>query len=165
MKIASVAFAAFMLAVGVVYANLGMNMPRGSLAYPGPGLFPTIIGALLVATALGCLIQDILGGKHKAESAAAAAPLDATAAAPVQRRTAKTLQLVALLVAYTYLLKPVGFPLAIFAFVAVAIRIFGYRKWLPTLTMAATIAAAAYIAFVVWLKVPLPAGILEPLLG
>jgi hypothetical protein len=47
----------------------------------------------------------------------------------------------------------------------IAIRIFGYRKWFPTLAMAAIIAGISYVSFVLWLKVPLPMGILEDLLG
>ena len=47
----------------------------------------------------------------------------------------------------------------------VAIRIFGYRRWFPALAMAAVIAAISYVSFVLWLKVPLPLGILEEVLG
>ena len=60
MKIGSVMFAGVMLAVGLVYGIMALNMPRGRLSYPGPGLFPTIVGIFLIATALGCLIQEIL---------------------------------------------------------------------------------------------------------
>jgi len=164
MKIGSIAFAALILAVGLVYESMGMNMPRGTLAYPGPGLFPTIIGAFLIATALGCLLQEIVPRKKGAEPAASSLPNEHSAA-PEGRNLAKTVQLMALLIGYAFVLKPLGFPLAIGAFVAVAIRIFGYRKWLPTLAMAAIIAGISYVSFVVWLKVPLPVGILEAVLG
>jgi len=163
-KIGSVAFAVAILAVGIVYETMGMKMPRGTLAYPGPGLFPTLIGVFLIATALGCVIQELLLRKRPAESVAPLMPAD-TDAAPARPDVAKTFQLMVLLVAYAFVLKPLGFPLAIAAFVAIAIRIFGYRKLLPTLAMAGIIAAVSYVSFVVWLKVPLPAGLLEPLLG
>jgi hypothetical protein len=164
MKIGSVAFAAAMLAIGVVYETMGLNMPRGTLAYPGPGLFPTIIGVFLIATALACVIQELVSRKKSPESPSPLVPQD-QAAAPAARHIAKTFQVMALLVAYTFALKPLGFPLAIAAFVAVAVRIFGYRKLVPTLAMAGIIAAVSYVSFVVWLKVPLPVGLLEPLLG
>jgi hypothetical protein len=164
MKIGSVAFAASMLAIGVVYETMGLKMPRGNLAYPGPGLFPTIIGVFLIATALACVIQELVSRKKSPERSAPLVPRD-PASAPATRHIAKTFQLMALLVAYTFALKPLGFPLAIAAFVAVAIRVFGYRKLLPTLAMAGIIAGVSYVSFVVWLKVPLPVGLLEPLLG
>ena len=157
MRTGAAAFAGAVLAVGIGYAVMATNMPRGTLAYPGPGFFPVIIGAFLIATALGCLAQDLLAARerdHGGETPSAGT-----------RHPAKTVQLVALLVAYLFALKPLGFPLAICAFVVCAIRIFGYRKWLPALAMAAAIAAISYVAFVVWLAVPLPLGLLEPLLG
>jgi putative tricarboxylic transport membrane protein len=163
MRIGSIVFAALILAVGLVYESMGMNMPRGSLAYPGPGFFPTIIGAFLIATALGCLLQEFMPRKRGSEPAAITPPGIETAA-PAARDLAKTVQLIALLIGYALVLKPLGFPLAVCAFVAIAIRIFGYRKWLPTLAMAAAISAISYVAFVVWLKVPLPLGLLEALL-
>lgn len=164
MKTGAIAFAASILAAGLLYESMGMKMPRGSLAYPGPGLFPTIIGVFLIATALGCLLQEIFSRRKRTEPVAAARATDAAATPPI-RQVAKTVQLMALLVGYAFALKPLGFPLAIAVFVAVAIRIFGYRKLLPTLAMAVVIAVVSYVSFVMWLKVPLPAGLLEPLLG
>lgn len=164
MNIGSIAFAGLMLAVGLVYEAMAMNMPRGSLAYPGPGLFPMIIGILLIATALGCLLQEIVPRMRSKDPAASSVP-DEGAAAADTRNVGKTVQLTALMIGYIFLLKPLGFPLAIFAFLALAIRIFGYRKWLPTLAMAAVIASLSYLSFVVWLKVSLPLGILEEVLG
>lgn len=164
MNIGSIAFAGLMLALGLVYEAMAMNMPRGSLAYPGPGLFPMIIGILLIATALGCLLQEIVPRMRSEDPAASPLPGEAPATAD-KRNVGKTVQLTALMIGYIFALKPLGFPLAIFAFLALAIRIFGYRKWLPALAMAAVIASLAYVAFVVWLKVSLPLGILEEVLG
>ena len=70
-----------------------------------------------------------------------------------------------LMIGYILALKPLGFLIAICAFLVVAIRIFGYRRWVPALAMAAVIAAISYVSFVLWLKVPLPLGILEEVLG
>ena len=164
MNIGSIVFAGLMLAVGLVYGGMAMNMPRGSLAYPGPGLFPMVVGVFLIATALGCLLQEILPRMRSKHPPASALPDEAPAAAE-ERNVGKTVQLTALLIGYIFVLKPLGFPLAICAFLVLAIRIFGYRKWLPTLAMAVIIAGISYVAFVVWLKVALPLGILEEMLG
>jgi putative tricarboxylic transport membrane protein len=153
-----------MLAVGLVYGIMALNMPRGRLSYPGPGLFPTIIGVFLVATALGCLLQEILPRKRGEGPSASPLP-DRDSAAPLRRNVQKTFQLMALMIGYALALKPLGFLVCIGIFLVVAIRIFGYRRWVPVLTMAAVIAAISYITFVLWLKVPLPLGILEEVLG
>jgi putative tricarboxylic transport membrane protein len=159
-KIGSVVFAGLILAVGLVYEIMALNMPRGGLSYPGPGLFPMIVGIFLVATALGCLIQEVL--PRKEGEGPSASPLPGhDSAAPPRRNVQKTFQLIAMMIGYTLVLKPLGFLISICAFLVVAIRIFGYRRWVPVLAMAAVIAGISYVSFVLWLKVPLPSGILE----
>jgi len=164
MKIGSVVFAGLMLAVGLVYETMALNMPRGTLAYPGPGLFPMVIGAFMIAMALGCLVREFLPRKRDKVPAVPLAPIGEPAA-PDERDVTKTLQLTALMIGYIFALKPLGFPVAICIFLAIAIRIFGYRKWLPALAMAAVITVISYVSFVLWLSVPLPLGILEEVLG
>jgi putative tricarboxylic transport membrane protein len=163
-KIGSVVFAGLILAIGLVYEMMALNMPRGRLSYPGPGLFPMIIGVFLIATALGCLLQEILPRKRSAGPSAS--PLtNPDSAAPADRNVKKTFQLMTLMIGYTLALKPLGFLISICAFLVIAIRIFGYRRWLPALAIAAFIACISYVSFVLWLKVPLPLGILEEVLG
>ena len=165
MKLGSAVFAGLILVVGLIYEIMALNMPQGRLSYPGPGLFPKIIGVFLVATALGCLLQEILLRK-KASGSPPASPLpNQDAPAPEGRNVAKTFQLMALMVGYTLVLKTLGFLISICAFMVVAIRIFGYRRWFPALAMAVVIAGISYVSFVLWLKVPLPLGILEDVLG
>jgi putative tricarboxylic transport membrane protein len=163
-KIGSVVFAGLILAVGLVYGIMAMNMPRGRLSYPGPGLFPMIIGIFLIATALGCFLQEILPRKRGADPSASPLPNQESAALG-DRKVNKTFQLMALLIGYTLALKQLGFLISICAFLVVAIRIFGYRRWVPALAMAVVIAGISYVSFVLWLKVPLPMGILEEVLG
>jgi hypothetical protein len=71
----------------------------------------------------------------------------------------KTMQLLALLVFYALTLKYLGFLLAIFIFMLASIRIFGYRRWWPSLGITAIIAAVSHLSFAVCLNVPLPQGI------
>ncbi len=165
MKIGSIVFAGLILAVGLIYEVMAIKMPQGRLSYPGPGLFPMIIGVFLVATALGCLVQDILPRKGASEGRSASPLPDRDSAAPGNRNVTKTVQLMALMIGYTLALKPVGFLISICAFMMVAIRIFGYRRWVPALAMAALIAGISYVTFVLWLKVPLPMGVLEEVFG
>jgi hypothetical protein len=154
----AVSFAASILAVGLVYEIMARNMPQGSLAQPGPGFYPGIVGAFLIATALGCFLQEVLAARRRN----AAPPAEPHEACPApQRNVGKTVALAALLAGYAFLLKPLGFALAMFAFVALAINIFGYRKLLPTLAIAALATGISWLVFVVWLKVALPLGILD----
>src|SRR5450759_390807 len=81
-KLGSVVFAGLILAVGLVYEIMALNMPRGRLSYPGPGLFPMIIGVFLIATALGCLLQEILPRKKTGEGPSASPLPSQDSAAP-----------------------------------------------------------------------------------
>lgn len=164
MKLGSIVFAGLILAVGLVYEGMALYMPRGRLSYPGPGLFPMIIGIFLILTALGCLLQEVL--PRKTGEGPAASPLpNQDSTVPGGHNVKKTVQLMALMIGYTLVLKPLGFLISICVFLVVAIRIFGYRRWVPALAIAAVIAAISYVSFVLWLKVPLPLGILEEVLG
>lgn len=164
MKLGSIVFAGLILAVGLVYEIMALNMPRGRLSYPGPGFFPLVIGVFLIAMALGCLLQEIFSRKRGAVPSASPLPSQDSAATD-DRNVNKTFQLMALMLGYALVLKPLGFLISICAFLVVAIRIFGYRRWLPALAMAAVIVAVSYVSFVLWLKVPLPMGILEEVIG
>ncbi|MBA4423708.1 MAG: hypothetical protein C0390_11540 [Syntrophus sp. (in: bacteria)] len=164
-KLGSIVFAGLILTVGLVYEIMALNMPRGRLSYPGPGLFPMIIGIFLIATALGCLLQEVLPRKKTGEDPPASPLPNQDSTTTGDRNVNKTVQLMALMVGYTLALTPLGFPISICAFLVVAIRIFGYRRWVPSVAMAAVIAAISYVSFVLWLKVPLPLGILEEVLG
>jgi putative tricarboxylic transport membrane protein len=162
MNLSALLFPGFMIAIALGYEIMAMKMPRGTLTHPGPGLYPTIVGVFLLATSLGCLVREIL--RRGAPSGRSNLPLP-VAAVPASPARAKTLQLMGSMVAYALAMQPLGFPVSICIFLLVAIRIFGYRKWVPALGMAAILTAISYVTFVMWLKVPLPLGILDEILG
>jgi putative tricarboxylic transport membrane protein len=152
-------FAGLVLAAGIVYEAMALWMPRGRIGQPGPGFFPMIVGGFLVLTAAGCLVQAfIMRRTERLTTQSVAAP------ASENRRVARVWLLIGFLVLYAVAVQPVGFPIALLLFLVASIRIFGYRQWLPTLGIAAALTAISYLTFVVWLKVPLPLGILSDLL-
>jgi hypothetical protein len=150
-----------MLLVGVGYEWIALRMPRGNMAYPGPGLYPVLVGVFFVVTAGACLAQDLLAHRRVVSTSTS----QPTAAQGSDRAVRKTYQLTALTILYILLLKPIGYPICMCGFLAAAIRIFGFRRWIPTVLLAVVIAAVSYVSFVVWLKVPLPLGILDDVLG
>jgi hypothetical protein len=50
--------------------------------------------------------------------------------------------------------------LAVSVLLLLAMRIFGYRRWLRGVLITALIVAVSYVTFVYWLSVPLPRGFL-----
>jgi putative tricarboxylic transport membrane protein len=154
-------FAGLVLVAGIVYEVMAWRMPRGKIGYPGPGFFPVIVGAILVLTAVACLFQALLIGRSDGASTEGR---NHEAPALGKRLTTRIWLLVGFLMLYAVTVQPVGFPIALTVFLVAAIRVFGYRKWLPALGIAAALTIISYLTFVVWLKVPLPLGILTDIL-
>jgi putative tricarboxylic transport membrane protein len=152
-------FAGIFLAVGIGYEAMALSMPVGGFGSPGPGLFPMLVGAALILTAAACLVQNLLSTRR------AAANIDPSAS-PETRTVehGKAWLLVAALILYVLALKPVGFPIALTLLLIASVRIFGYRNWLRNLAMSLLMTGIAYVVFIVWLKVPLPLGIVAELL-
>ncbi len=152
-------FAAVFLAVGVGYEAMALSMPLGGFGSPGPGLFPMLVGGALIATAAACLVQNLCS------AAPAAASIDQSDQAAEGRiEHGKAWLLVAALILYVAALKPIGFPVALTLLLMASVRIFGYANWLRNFAMSLLMTIIAYVVFIVWLKVPLPLGILAGLL-
>ena len=161
MKQKELLFALFILLVATIYEVMALRMPRGHITYPGPGFYPSLVGVFLLFTSGSFVFWTLLKGKAKTPSPGSGE------VGKVNSKTAhrsKTLLLIALLLFYVITLNSLGFLLAISIFMILSIRIFGYRRWLPSLGITIAIVAISYFSFVVWLKVPLPQGILGDLL-
>ena len=161
MRLYDTLFAGLFLAAGIVYEVMAFRMPQGRIGQPGPGFFPVIVGAVLILTAGACLIQALL--VRRSAGSAPEGP-DEEAPARGNRQVGKTWLLLAFLVLYILALQPVGFPIALTVFLMASIRVFGYRKWLPAVGIAALLTVVSYLTFIFWLKVPLPLGILSDIL-
>ena len=73
-------------------------------------------------------------------------------------RIAKVGLLLVVLVAYTFLLDPLGYLLCTFLLVLFMLRAIDPQRWTVALGMAAVTAVGSYVVFAVWLTVPLPRG-------
>jgi putative tricarboxylic transport membrane protein len=154
-------FAGLFLAAGIVYEVMAFRMPMGRIGQPGPGYFPVIVGAVLILTAAACLVQALMAMRSGSPISDGG---NEEASAQGNRQTGKTWLLLGFLVLYVLALQPVGFPIALTVFLVASIQVFGFRKWLPTAGIAVALTVVSYLTFVMWLKVPLPLGILSDLL-
>ena len=161
MKQKELLFALFILLVAIIYEVMALRMPWGHITYPGPGFYPTLVGVFLLLTSGGFVLWTLLKGRAKppAPGSGEGDRVDSKTIHP-----GKTSLLIALLLFYVMTLNSLGFLLAISIFLILSIRLFGYRRWLPSLGITVAIVAISYFSFVVWLKVPLPQGILGDLL-
>lgn len=139
-----------LLVFGALTAGLSLQLPLGTLRAPGSGFFPLALGLMLVALAAGELLRLRLA-KPKPAPAAPAPP-------PAEEGTARRVVLFMVVVAVsTALLQLIGYVGSSFLLMLGLLRVLGLR-WGASTLIAALSAAACYVLFVLWLRIPMPAG-------
>ena len=136
--------AAVALLVSLGYLGLALQLPAGTRAQPGPGLFPLLVGIALVMTA----------AVHGLGVTLAPPPPAASVSTGARRRV---LAVLGAFVGFGLLLPRVGYLAAALVFVAAALRQLG-ASWRLALLVAALAATASHLVFVLVLDVPLPRG-------
>jgi len=129
--------------------RLGLSMAHR----PGPGFFPFIATLGIGLIAAWRLIALARRG----------AP-DDSAEARMGGELGLVACVIAGIVAYAVLLDTLGFLVCTFLLVAFYLKVIAARRWLVSLSFAATVALASHLFFDVLLKAELPRGLLSWLL-
>lgn len=137
--------ASALLGFSVFYLVHAVRLPLGSAEQPGPGMFPVLVGTVLLACSTAFLIQ---GAGRRAVSAGVP-PGEA------QRRVAGV---TGAMVAFCLALPRDGYGLAVLGLLIVLLRLLGARRWTVIVVVALLATAGSYYLFAVMLGVPLPAG-------
>jgi hypothetical protein len=120
---------------------------------PGTGLFPLVLGVMLMGLAATQAVRLYLA-QPKTE-------LPDAPAAPQPKRDGATQRVVLFMgavVVATALLTTLGYPLTSFFLMLALLWVLGVRKPHVAGTIALGSAVACYFVFVQWLKIPLPSG-------
>ncbi|MEW5912264.1 MAG: tripartite tricarboxylate transporter TctB family protein [Thermodesulfobacteriota bacterium] len=152
--------AAIFFGVGGVVCLLSLTMPIGSLRMAGPGFFPFWLGVVLMALAALLFAQVWLRGRAAGRPAQTQPPLaGGQPAAPAEPlASGQMLLFLGVLVASALLLGVLGYFLTTLLVMLSLLYVLGSRRWLLNLTLSLVTAAVTYLMFVIWLKIPLPAG-------
>lgn len=140
-----VAVAILLLGLAAFFLWGAWQMPAGTFSVPGPGIVPTILGALLGVTALVLLIKTLI----------ASAP---GAGLPVSFGVARVAIVFAALTAVAIAFERAGFLATLSAFLFVMLRVFSRLGTLRSVLVAVGIALAAGWFFGSLLGVNLPRG-------
>ena len=135
---------------GLTFA-LSLGMPIGDFRAAGTGLFPMILGILLMVLS-GLFLAGLVFAKRKSPAAPAAIPAET----PFGRQWMMFLGATVLAVAF---FDTLGFPLTVFVLMALLLRSLGMQKWGWIALLSLASAVSAYILFVKILKIPLPGGL------
>lgn len=135
---------------GLAYIIGALSYPRGTMAKPGPGLYPLFLGILILLSSLGTGLELIFRRFEKEEDA-------------IWPRGANGRRLLAVLaasLAYAVLLPYLGHPFIATLVTLVVLQVMGVRSWPLKITLALLIGLGSYYLFGKLLAIPLPMGVL-----
>jgi putative tricarboxylic transport membrane protein len=136
--------AAVLLAFSLAFAAGGLKYyPYWSESGPGSGFLPAWLGGVMAALALLMLLRRPRGA-------------DAAEWLPRGEGARRVVVLIAASVLYVALLKPLGMIVASALYLAFVMRYFERHAWRLTAVVVLAAAAANWLVFVHWLKVPFP---------
>ena len=158
--------AAVLLVVGVLYGFQAVREGIGTPSDTGAGFFPLIVAVVLVVASVLLLAQErrspeadpALLGQDTFDQAGD----DEGGALGAEEGTswARVAGVVLAALAVPLLAEVVGFVVMLSVAVAVMAKIAGMRGWLRPCALGVGFGVVAWVVFVYWLFVPLPAGLI-----
>ena len=140
--------------IAVLYSIGCMQLKLGTLRKPGPGLFPSLIGAALL---LSTAVHAYRVFTKKAETSA-----PSEGARAVNLRAWAGIAICVFV--YPALLMTLDFVLSTFVTVFAMLLILRFKSWLVCLLVSLFTAIACFIVFAMLLGVALPSGFIETFL-
>lgn len=135
--------------LGSITVIVSSKMPIGTMRAPGSGMFPLVLGATLMALSATALLRAWIKAEEK-EIKDSHFP----------RKGGKVTLAFLVMVLGSMVMGPIGYPFAAFFLVLGLAKILGVRGWTVPIIFSVASAGGSYLVFVLWLKVPLPKGLL-----
>jgi putative tricarboxylic transport membrane protein len=132
------------LTVSGVGVAASLRLDTGSLADPGPGLWPLIVTCLSAVGALGLVLPS-----RKPDGSE-----------PFTRSSWTVAAAVAGMIGYAFLFPHTGFTLPAFLLLLFWIRVLGGERWAVAATVSAAAATGFFCLFALVLDVPLPCDLI-----
>ncbi len=135
---------------GGVTALLSLKMPIGTFRMAGTGMFPLILGIILMILSSAFVLKIFFQGKEgqvKKES-----PAESTGS-PIQ-----LILFLGTMVLATLFFNQLGYPLISFLLMLALLRILGIKRWGLNILISVVTAVGSYLLFVKWLDIPMPKG-------
>ncbi len=142
----------FWLAMGILLTIWAISYPIGSFSQPGPGLYPLVLGILLIFLSLNLLFGKIKKNLDLKEISS-----------PIFTRGGwkKVGYTVLILILATFFFERIGYLFTFFLLIMLLMIGAGHKSWKRILLISFFSALGIYIIFVLLLKQPLPRGFLR----
>jgi putative tricarboxylic transport membrane protein len=140
----------FIFLFGGATVLLSLKMPIGTFRMAGTGMFPLILGILLMILSVIYVLKIFFQGKKGQIKKEASSE---SSESPVQ-----LILFLGTMVLVTAFFNQLGYPLSSFLLMVALLRILGVKRWMFTLPLSFITAVVCYFIFVQLLKIPLPKG-------
>ena len=146
MQHAIFAVSAVIISTAVLYLVEALHYSRGTAAQPGPGLFPLLVGTMMLVGAIATILEAKL------------APPESELDWPDRPACWRMLVIVAATLCYIVLLVPLGQPIAGTLTGLLVMQVMGLANWPLKIGLALAMGLGSYLVFTTLLGYPLPAG-------
>lgn len=144
-KKADLFFCGVLFALGGVVCGSSIRMGYGEVTQPGPGFLPFWCGAFTALISFGLILRGLWEKNRPKKSPDWISP--------------RPLIVLGAMVLYGFLLRPLGFPLAMFLFLLILFRFIWNKSWPFILGVSLLIDLGFYFTLVA-IRVQLPRGLL-----
>ena len=139
----------FLVIFSLVACREAYRLSLGKPRAPGPGLYPFILGTLLLILSISYLFKALRAWRREEEIRLWKG-----------LRWGKVILVLSLLFSYALLLESGGFVLCTFLFLVSLLRWVDRQRWYWVYAGSLGIDMACYVIFKLWLMIQLPRGIL-----
>ena len=147
---AQTGFALLITAFGVFLLKESLKLPMFVLEVPGPGFLPLLLAVAIIGVGGALTVKGIYSWSKTSEGVF-----------PDGLGWRRLAVAVIPLFAFLLLINTLGFFLMCLLYLAVVAFGLGVRSWRVLVTLPLTATVVLHLVFSVWLKVPLPKGILR----
>jgi hypothetical protein len=134
---------------GAFTAFFSLKMPIGTFRMPGTGMFPLLLGILLMVLSSIFILKIFLQSKKI---------LGKSLTSEIQGFPIRLILFFGTMVLATAFFNKLGYPLISFLLMIALLRTLGNKNWGFIFLLSLITAVISYFLFVQWLKIPLPKG-------
>ena len=135
---------------GAITALLSLRMPIGTFRAAGTGMFPFILGILLMILSGAFILKIFFQGKEGQVEKEASIE---SSESPIQ-----LILFLGTMALATLFFNRLGYPLTSFLLLVALLRILGVKRWGLNILVSVVTAVGSYFLFVKWLNIPMPKG-------
>ena len=135
---------------GGITVLLSLRMPIGTFRAAGTGMFPLILGILLMILSGAFILKIYFQGREGQVKKEASIE---SSESPMQ-----LILFLGTMALATLFFNRLGYPLTSFLLLVALLRILGVKRWGLNILVSVVTAVGSYFLFVKWLNIPMPKG-------